>query len=66
MFFTPTQFFYLPLRRKKTPLKGRQNFAFIDMTKIYIKFCGFRMIDQLFLNIFRSITITVLQLEFGL
>lgn len=38
----------LPLRGKKTPLKGSKNFVLIDVTKIYQKFCGFRIITQLF------------------
>lgn len=58
--------FFTGKLEKYFSLTSAQVFSLTSDTKIYIKFCGFRMIDQLFLKIFRSITITVLQLEFGL
>ena len=47
--------FYLPLRRKKIPLKGSKNSVLIDVTNVQPALCGFRIKQKLFCKNFFNV-----------
>ena len=48
----------LPLRGKKTPLKGSKNFVLIDTANVKPALCGFRIKRKLFCKYFSMSTIS--------